>query len=72
MRNAAFRRTPKVVVDEEDDEDDEPPHIPFPTPPRGVASLSVSVAHTSAALARAVSQLGRSLRRHKLRRESAK
>jgi hypothetical protein len=72
VRNAAFRRTPKVVVDEEDDEDDEPPRIPFPTPPRGVASLSVSVAHTSAALARAVSQLGRSLRRHKLRRESAK
>ena len=70
VRNAAFRRTPKVVVDEDEDEDEgdepPPPRVPFPAPPKGVASLSMSVAHTSAAVARAVSQLGRSLRRRKL------
>lgn len=72
MRNAAFRRAPKVVVDEEDDEEDEPLSMMAPPPPpRGVASLSASVAHSSAALVRAVSQLGRSLRLRKLRKLQA-
>jgi hypothetical protein len=66
VRNAAFRRAPKVEVDEEDEEEDEP--SPVPAPPRGIASLSMSLAHSSMVISRAVTQLGRSLRRRKLRR----
>ena len=69
VRNVAFRRAPKVEIDEEEDEEDEQPSPSrsVPLPPRGMASLSMSLAHSSMVVARAVSQLGRSLRRHKLR-----
>ena len=68
MQNAAFRRAPKVEIDEEDDEEDEDKPAAVPAPPRGVASLSMSLAHSSMVVARAVSQGARSLRRRKLRR----
>ena len=74
VRNAAFRRAPKVEIDEEDDDEDEQPSSPVPAPPRGMASLSMSLAHSSMVVSRAVSQLGRcarSLRRRKLRRPAS-